>query len=155
MSQQIMTIVSLGARGRDMGDIEFLGIKEFDGKVRKNKGTKTSTGAGDLVSLTANTGKDMYLAEAEISLAGVSGTINTVQVDLVINGTVEETAVIATDLGSTTYGRYVFNLKGIKVAASQIIKLRVAAQPVTQVTVAGSLQVWEETTGETPQIPST
>ena len=53
-----------------MGDIDYLSIKKFDGKrVDVNTQTtilNTSTET-DIVTATANTGKDMYLASAKLN----------------------------------------------------------------------------------------
>ena len=59
-------IFSTLTSGATMSDIMFLAKKEFDGKLRQNDGTRTT--AGDLATLTATTGKDMYLAYAKVNI---------------------------------------------------------------------------------------
>ena len=49
---------------KTLSDIEFLAKKEFDGKLRTAEGNVTA--AGDIATLTANSGKDMYLATAKV-----------------------------------------------------------------------------------------
>ena len=69
------------------GDLAFIAKKEFEGKVRTDEGTLTA--AGDLCTLTANTGKDMYLARAKLSFRTAGGDF-TMQADLKLNGVVIE-----------------------------------------------------------------
>ena len=111
-----------------MSEILFLSVKEHAGKLRSAEGIATA--AGDVASLTANTGKDMYLASAKVTFA-LEGLSNQQaafdEVVLKINGTVVETAkssmVITAGEGGNTVHTYEFKNIGHKVAASQIIKM--------------------------------
>jgi len=47
-----------------LSDIMFISVKEFGSKLRTTEGTLSATGY--LCTLTANTGKDMYLAKAKV-----------------------------------------------------------------------------------------
>jgi len=135
----------------EMSDIQYLAIKEFDGKTRKLDGS--ATGNGTLVTLTANVGKDMYLAGAKVNVfdenvVNVSrGTIS-----LTINGIVEEIC----ELGGTSNTQgpfpYSYKLKGIKVTTGQIIKLEITDFEGTPA-FFGVLHCWEEDTGASPQEP--
>jgi len=156
MSQQIIPIVSIvsgveGVADDEMSDIQFLAIKEFEGKTRKLDGT--ATGNGTLVTLEAGSAKDMYLAGAKVNVfdenvVNVSrGTIS-----LTINNVVEEIC----ELGGTsnTQGSfpYSFKLKGIKVTTGQVIKLEITDFEGTPA-FFGVLHCWEEDTDASPQIP--
>jgi hypothetical protein len=155
---------TLRPRGRRISNIEFLAIKRFEGKLRDtgdpnptcNEGNRTSV--GDLASVTAGTGKDLYLATAKISWRGNDDTAdNAVTIELKINGNVVETyqgrkGVVGTP--STTMSmqgdNYEFKSVGHKVDATQVIKLEVTG--ATNALIEGEIQCWDETDGETPQI---
>jgi len=142
----------------DMGDIEYLAIKEFDGKLRSNEGTLSAT--GDLATLTANTGKDMYLASAKCTfyLNNDSNAISLQnEVQLSVNAVIIERAItsytVQTSSGAAVLTiKYEFKNIGRKVAAGEIIKLAVTTLDV-DTDVTGFIECFEEDTGETPQIP--
>ena len=134
------------------GSLGFISKKAFQGKTRQNDGILTTTGT--LATLTANSGKDMYLASAKCSLMqdDDTGTINNAQIDLTVNGTIVESYVFytahGTGRGHSGTGPYEFTWKGF-VDATQVIKLEVATLS-TAFTVAGHIQCWEETDGVDP-----
>ena len=139
-----------------MSDIEFLAKKEFDGKLRTAEGTLTAT--GDLATITANSGKDMYLAKTKVSVRQTTSdrASRTVIVELKVNAVIKSTWSCDLNAQSTTIGAtssigYEFVLSGVKVAATQIIKLEVITIDA-DMEVNGELVVFEETTGETPVI---
>jgi len=146
--------------GVDMGDLEFLSIKEFDSKLRQDDGTLTAI--GDLATLTANTGKDMYLGKAKIVMQRIinpGASFHTATVALKLNGITVEQGVITTTTGaSNTSGllsmEYEFISIGQRVTAGQIIKLEVTAITSADSSISGTLVCFEETTDDTPQIPS-
>ncbi len=138
--------------GKKLSDIEFLSIKEFDGKLRSIEGFISAT--GDLATLTANTGKDMYLGRAKVTvwLNDISQTAVDQTCELKINGTVVET--FTTGLNTSLLSRtYEFKNVGHKVAAAEIIKLQVTTSDA-QIDWEGFIECFEETTGETPQVAS-
>jgi len=141
---------------RKVSDIEFLSIKEKEGKLKKNEGSLVS--AGDLATLTASAGKDMYLARAKCNIH-LDGT-NTVaigdEIVLKINGVIVETYKTTHGMATAADGSgqiYEFKNIGHKVLASEIIKLEVITLD-TQSEAEGFIECFEETTGESPQIPS-
>jgi len=141
----------LGGKRR-LSDIEFLAKKDFDGKIRSVEGFLSA--AGDLATLTATSGKDMYLARAGVVfvLNNPTGSVTLDEVVLKMNGTIIET-VKFTSHGASKTGTLVYEFKNIgqKVAATQIIKIEVITlDPETD--VEGFIEVFEETTGETPVI---
>ena len=146
--------MSLSGR-KTLSDIEFLMKKEFDSKLRTAEGTLSVT--GDLATLTANSGKDMYLAKAKVSARSeTTNTSNDVAiVELKVNGAVKATWVCQLNVTSsgagTTNPSYEFVVSGLKVAATEIIKLEVISLNAN-VEVSGELVVVEETTGESPVI---
>ena len=138
------------------GDIAFLVKKEFDGKLREAHGTLSAT--GDLATLTANTGKDMYLARAKIiAVIEASGQLlRTIIVQLKVNAVIKDSARI--ELNSTASSSqngdsvmaYDF-ATGFKVVAGQIIKLE-AITVDASIQVSGSIECFEEDTGVSPII---
>jgi len=150
-------IHALWERGRKLSDIEYLSIKEFDGKLVKNEGFLSATGT--LATLTASGGKDMYIARAKIvgyQIGGETGFGVKVKVELQINGTAVETGIIA-QIGNTATGvgmqtmDYEFKNIGHKVAATQVIKLEVTTLSANH-DVEGFIECFEETTGASPAI---
>lgn len=148
-------LVFLKESGKRLSDIEFLSIKDFGGKLKKNEGGLVA--AGDLATLTASSGKDMYLARAQCNLH-IDGTNSQAigdEVVLKINDVIVETfksSLLADNIGGGT-GVIVYEFKNIghKVAATQIIKLEVITLD-TQSEAEGFIECFEETTGESPAV---
>jgi len=101
----------------------------------------------------------MYLAKAKVSIR-LEGATNTtvVIVELKANAVIKATwsgslqrETTATFIGDTGSIGYEFVMSGIKVAATQIIKLE-AVTVGASVEVNGELVVFEETTGADPTI---
>ncbi len=140
--------------GGKLSDIEFLAIKEFDSKLRYAEGHIAA--AGDLATLTANTGKDMYLATAKCTIYTnpTSGFSAGDQVVIKANGTIIETTNYSqlSAVGNAVF-TYEFKNIGHKVLAGQIIKMEVITLD-TDTEVDGYIECFEETTGETPQVAS-
>lgn len=147
----------LFARRKRLSDIEFLSIKDFDGKLRKNEGDVSVT--GDLATLTASSGKDMYIARAKIIFRKniVTSSIEDITsvVALKINGTTVEKARWMWQAAASASAVYTFEYEfrniGHKVAATQIINLDVTVLD-TQSDVSGFIECFEEDTGVSPQI---
>jgi hypothetical protein len=138
-----------GAGGGGVGDIGFLAVKQFDNKLRTDEGTLTGTGV--LASITANVGKDMYIAGASLTYVKNigSGSFN-VQVELQVNGIVIETYISRGSASSPGgFHPYHFNQRGLMVAAGETIELVVTALGSSS-QIEGNLLVWEEDTGESP-----
>ena len=148
--------MSLKGKRARLSDIEFLAKKEFDGKLVTNEGTLSVT--GDLATLTANTGKDMYIARAKVTFYSNAGSTSASFADqavLRINGVIVETARFGFVRsgggdGVLSYD-YEFKNIGQKVTATQIIKLEVITLD-TETDIEGFIECFEETTGETPVI---
>jgi len=143
---------------KKLSDIEYLAIKEFDGKLVENEAA-VSAGGGptDGATLTANSGKDMYLASASVTVEnGTAGTTaQTFKAELHVNGVIHETLqIIVGDAGFGNAGplgaHLKFQTKGVKVAATQIIKIRIVVNP--DITVESSVICWEEDTGASPAV---
>ncbi len=140
----------------DMSDIQYLAIKEFDGKIRSSEGILSVI--GDLATLTANNGKDMYLASAKITftlstiIVGQANLNN--RVDLKINGVLIESARYSININSGNLFDLVYEFKNIgrKVLAGEIIKLEAITLGSVS-SVAGFIECFEEDTGNSPQIP--
>ena len=130
---------------KTLSDIEYLAIKEFDGKLVKNEGVKSTTGT--LATLTASSGKDMYLGRAKL-VARENSSGGTVKVELQANSVVLETALLAITNGQSV--EYDFKNVGHKVVATQVIKLEITALSATD--VEGFVECFEETTGDSPQV---
>lgn len=150
------------SRRRDLSDMEFLSIKEFEGKrtdvdaILTLNNTSTET---DLATQTASVGKDMYLGEASIggqvtNIAG--GALGGVTYILYANA-VEIDRFRIEDPGLDEEWTHKFLTKGKKVGTTQIIKITAKndnAGVNRTTTHQGKILLFEETTGETPQIPS-
>jgi len=147
----------LAARGRELSDIEFLSIKESEGKVRSDEGTLVAS--GDLAILTANAGKDMYLGTAKCTFQGSAGTgIESAQLELLINGVpIEKVSFLSEAAGGDSAVMLTFNYEfkniGRKVTTGQIIKIEITSVSGT-VSLRGFIECFEEDTGVSPQIPS-
>ena len=55
-----------------LSDVLVLAVKEFLGKTKYDEGAATST--GDVATLTASTGKDMYFAKGQVNFKSTSAT---------------------------------------------------------------------------------
>lgn len=151
----------------EMGDHQFLAIKTFDGKLRRQGLTNPTcaegfkSAAGDLASVTALAGKDLYLASAKAVFylnVPVNGVTHA-EVVLKINGNIVETAKVSFQGDNTTANGkgsggipYEFKNMDHMVAPTQIIKLEVISIPAW-IDVEGFVECWEEDTGTSPQIP--
>ena len=150
-------IHALWKRGKKLSDIEYLSIKEFDSKLRTNEGSVVST-TGDLATLTATAGKDMYLAKAKISAEFIpaGATNDTLIVELKVNGVITETyRGQATHSGSGAAlhsDSYEFVNIGQKVLATEIIKLEVITNQNNNWRIEGTIVCFEEDTGASPAI---
>jgi len=137
--------------GGRLSDIEFLAIKDFGSKLVKNEGVLSAT--GDLATLTASSGKDMYIARAKVTWFSntASPSIIASECVLKINGTIVETSKVSLSANNSLI--YEFKNIGHKVAATQIIKLEVISID-SEVDIEGFIECFEEATGETPQVSS-
>ena len=131
--------------GEKLSDIEYLSIKEFDGKLRYDEGALSANGT--LCALTANAGKDMYIARAKVNLRGAtkSGTA-----ELTLNGTVIESVDLGTG-SSSINSEYEFKNIGHKVAAGEEIKIEMTLSSATP-EYEGFIECFEEDTGTSPAI---
>jgi len=137
-----------------MSDILFLSVKEHAGKIRSNEGFLSTT--GDLAALTANAGKEMYLARAKVVFFTNTTNVSADdEVVLKINGTIIETVKYSSavssgsGIGGNAKAYYSFENMGHKVAAWEIIKLEVIALS-SVVDVEGFIECFEEPTGQSP-----
>ncbi len=146
---------SLWERKKSLSDIEYLSIKDFGGKLVKNVANRATT--GDLGTLTASGGKDMYLAKAHVSgWQSGNGFKKDATIVLKINGVIVETAYFSASgtttgagAGGTHSQNYEFTV-GYKVVATQIIKLEVTVLDGYQ--LSGTVECFEENTGVSPAI---
>ncbi len=141
---------------KKLSDIEYLAIKEFGGKLRQNDGLVNGT-TGDVCTLTANTGKDMYLAwaQANIRLDTLASNPSAfLTIVLKINGVIFDTwePLLAADSGGITANSKVYKFPfGFKVAAGQIIKIEITTADA-DAEIAASIVCFEEDTGVSPAI---
>ena len=147
-------LVFLKESGKRLSDIEYLSIKEFDSKLTTKENSLSAT--GDLVTTTASSGKDMYIAKAKIIFRGENSSVAGISsVELKVNGVIKETAstflFISAGEATDTNMVYEFVTTGLKVAATQIIKLEVITIEANT-TIDGVLTTFEETTGESPAV---
>lgn len=142
----------------DLSDIQFLAIKAFNEKIRFDRGV--SGVAGILATLTANIGKDMYIARAKISIIYNSSANTVIQgttVNLKLNGIIFESGIAEfggnnTGNQAVTYtAEYEFKNIGHKVLEGETIELD-ATVIDNGVVVDGFIECFEENTGTSPQI---
>ncbi len=158
-----ITFVSKG--GRKVSDIEYLAtIESGNGAgnsiLVKNTGEALNGGTGDLGTLTAAGGKDLYLVGASVSAKWTS-SVNRgeIQVDLLVNGArIESWFSLNSDiLSSGSWGsnsnHYHFKSKGFKVDATQIIKLDVITNSAATMDLVGTVFGIEIDDGESPRLP--
>ena len=115
-------------------------------------GSQFAGTTGVFVTLTANTGKDLYLSTASITLRA-DGAYQQGNVSLVANSVTIDQMVFSA--ANTVNGSFKldFDLSTIKVLAGETIVLNLTENN-SLFDIRGTLIGWEETTGETPQIPS-
>jgi len=137
-------------------DVAFLMRKEFQSALVSDEGFLSAT--GDLASLTASAGKDMYLASAKITLfTNTNVTLVTAgcQVVLKINDVIIETTNFSAGIssgsgvGGNPHMVYEFKNIGASVEAGEIIKLEVISIDAA-VDVEGFIECVEVDTGEDP-----
>ncbi len=151
-------LVHLVGKGKRLSDIEYLAIKEFDGKLVTNTGEQADGGTGNTATLTASSGKDLYLAKASVTvrLDALSSLI-VGEITLVANSVViDRWEFSALNEGSTSASaafdlQHDFTVAGIKVAATQTIVIDVVASNA-DFDITGTLVGIEETTGASPAI---
>ena len=144
-------LVTLWKSGRRLSDIEYLAIKEFGGKLVENTVTSQSA-TGDGATLTASSGKDMYLAYAKCVIANKSNLDRNAIVALIVNTVTKDTFDISSHNAGDAAGdntlTHIFPV-GFKVAAAEVIKLEVTAIGATM-DITTTIQCIEETTGASP-----
>jgi len=136
-------------------DVAFLMRKEFESALVSDEGFLSA--AGDLASLTASVGKDMYLASAKITFFTnlIGGNISGCQVVLKINDVIIETTNFSSIIGSGSgiggdpMKVYEFKNIGRSVEAGEIIKIEVISLNAN-VDVEGFIECVEVDTGEDP-----
>ena len=132
------------------GDKAFVEQKEREGKLKSDTGILTTT--GDLATLTAGAGKDMFISEVTCAVTrGVFTSLLTrnAQIDLKVNGVVVESYIyqdfISSGESKSNSGTFEFKWRG-KVSAGQIIKLEVITLE-TDLQATGMVQCYEESSG--------
>lgn len=133
-----------------MSDIEYLAIKESEGKTVRAKGTAFGAGSGTFVTLTAGGGKDLYLSSASVTVRPTS-TYVIGQVSLKANGVAIETIVFSVDSDGGTGKKFPFDLAGIKVPAGQALTIT-SDTASAQIDISGTINGFEENTGASPTI---
>lgn len=145
------------------GDLAFLAKKEFDnqrvdvsstGLTLSDTSTETT-----LVTQTASTGKDMYMAKAsaETHVDLATGAFD-VTARLYVNGVVVETLTLEGFVDTNgPDNMHTFNFKstGDKVLTTQIIKITIqnsSGAASRRSSSRGKLILWEEDTGVDPTV---
>ena len=141
----------------DMGDIIDMAIKANDGKATYDVGELTDRDTtGTIVSLTASSTKDLYLAGATVSLIlyGTGVQLVDYQIHLMRNTTTLEIWAYKAYIqsGDFDYSRtHIFKTVGAKVTTSETFSLNLA-EVGTTCDVYGSIYGWQEDTGVGPEI---
>jgi len=134
--------------------VSFLMRKEFQGELVSDEGALSA--AGDLASLTASAGKDLYVARAQVIWSTETADLEeaiSMQVVLKINDVIIETCMASISQTGAGGGSpnlvYEFKNMGFSVAATQIIKLEVI-NIAADIQIEGFLSGVEVDTGANP-----
>ena len=126
----------------------------FDGRLKSAEAQRTTT--GDLVSLTAATGKDLYLtrAVADFFFDESNSSDFGSRCELKVNAVIKETDAYSGGQASSGFGgstsvAYEFKNLFHKVTAAQILKLEVTSIAV-KTRIEGFIQAVEVPTGLNP-----
>lgn len=126
----------------------------FDGRLKSNEGFRTTT--GDLVSLTAATGKDLYLTRAVADFFNDESNSSDFgsKCELKANAVIKETDAYSAGQASSGFGgstsiAYEFKNLFHKVTAAQILKLQVTVI-ASKTAIEGFIQAIEVPAGENP-----
>ncbi len=151
-------ITFLQPRRKKVSDIEFLAVKESQGKLRTNTNTRTTTGDGATLTAGASPDKDMYLARAVVTINTPNSTFNgSCTAELFVNGVVVDQThyVVAGQISGGSGGivtSFVYEfIRGLKVTTGQIIKI-VITEDVVSIQAESTLVVFEEDPGVDPRI---
>lgn len=143
---------------KKLSDIEYLAIKEKDGKLRTNTGQQADGGTGNAAILTAGSGKDLYLAKAQVTVRLDTTSILILgEVTLVANSVIKDRwefsmdDSVATSAGGILTLTHDFAVQGIKVATTETIVINVVTSDAV-FDIAGTLVGFEEDTGESPAV---
>ncbi len=171
MSQQGFTIVSVTdiIEGiKEMGDIEFLSIKEFTSKLLTETSSAFTT-TGVKITRTPATGKTYYLSKAKIILVG--GGAGTYTGEILVHCQIKMAGVVIDNFSVSGFQEEGagegpgWGMSGVMAETTVIGKSLIgnssSAVVVECIAITGdnvsahvTLTGWEENTGETPQITS-
>lgn len=133
---------------------KFVLQASFDGRLKSDEGSLSAI--GDLATLTALSGKDLYVTAAKVvfhinTFTGPPQALGDI-VELKINGVVVETTPFTIDF-TNTLGTFAYEFKnmGHKVTATQTMKLEVTALDA-ETDVEGFIQAIEVPTDANPVI---
>jgi len=154
----MMQIKAFIQRKGKLSDIEFLAIKEFDTKLVKNTDVQDDGGTGNCATLTASSGKDLYLAKAKVTVRMdaesllILGEITLVADGVIVDRWYFSGVSLQAGVGSSSgIIQHEFIIAGIKVAATKTIVIDVVTSDA-DFDIQGTLLGFEETTGDSPQI---
>jgi len=137
--------------GEDDDLVNVILQASFDGRLKSAEGFLSTI--GDLATLTASTGKDLYLVNAKITYFNKATSISLSgnEVVLKINAVVNETTNYSNAGGSGGQGTQDYEFKNIgqKITAGQIMKIEVISL-TTQVDVEGVIEAVEVPAGKNP-----
>jgi len=141
---------------KSSSDVSFLMKKEFAGDLVSNEGFISAT--GDLCTLTAAAGKDLYIARAKLVWSINSTDLQEApaqQAELKINGVIVETCTVTIQMtgsgGGLSTASYEFKNMGLKVAPTEIIKIEIIAIHAA-VDVEGFISAVQVDTGVDPTL---
>lgn len=146
------------AVGATLSDIEYLAIKEFNGKRVDVNDTTTVTATNtetDIITTTAAVGKDLYNGSVSGTVISAGGqSLTAFLLKLYLNGTVVETLEFGT-LPINEAVPFEFKTIGSSVATGQIIKVTftlIGDTASRQATCESKMVLWQEDTGVSPQV---
>ena len=137
-----------------MSDIQYLAIKEFNGKRADKDVSITKTGPQTdsvVIAQTATPGHDLYGVSVHIVYFNETGLNATIE-----NFKIRQNGVTIKEIDnpSSESGQITYDFDSIKVAAGQDIDVVVSQSGGTLNTrYIAEMIMWEEDTNATPQIP--
>ncbi len=149
----------LQRKGR-LSDIEYLAIKEADGKLKHNEGALAADTTGTLCTITVTDGNDGYLAQAQINIRAANGAAGTVKAELQAeqsNGvfTIVDTWVSGRNVTNESFkDHYEFKNIGHKIVGdgnTLVFRIEVTVLGAG-ISAEGNITVIEETAGTSPAV---
>jgi hypothetical protein len=169
MSYLLSVLFNKSGKKRKVSDIEFLAIKEFEGKLVNLNSTSNETTTGVKLTRTPASGKTFYLAYVQVTpianpQSGTSTDFECV-VAIKFNGTIVDTISYTASFEIAAGEGPGYGVSGASLKSNQVgismdgdaikkVEVEITTLQGTGLECRLSLLGWEENTADSPQIPS-